>query len=139
MPFRAGQSGNPQGRRKGSQNRVTRLVSDLVTPAAPTIVKDIIARAKTGDPFAQRAYLSLLPQSRYVDGPVDLPHVKNAHEALDQIAAIGVKAAKGEVDLDGARFLIETVLKNFISGYAVVVLEAEVEKTKLHDKEGESG
>jgi hypothetical protein len=47
-----------------------------------------------------------------------------------------VKAAKGELDLDGARFLIDTVLKTFIAGYSAVVLEREIDELKQAEKEG---
>ena len=55
---RAFQKGNP-GRPKGAPNRITQVIRDIVNPAAPEILKDIVQRAKLGDPFAQRAYLTL--------------------------------------------------------------------------------
>jgi hypothetical protein len=132
-PFQKG-DGRPR-RPKGTPNRITAVIRDIVNPAAPEILKDIVERAKLGDPFPQRAYLTLLPQQpKYVEGPIDLPLVKSARDAVEQVAAIGAKAAKGEVDLDGARFLIETVLKNFITGYAAVELEDEVAKAKLREE-----
>jgi hypothetical protein len=130
-PF-AKDDGRPR-RPKGTPNRITQV--DLVNPAAPEILEDIVKRAKAGDPFAQRAYLTLLPSlPKFVEGPIDLPIVRNAHEAVDQIAAIGAKAASGEVDLEGAKFLIETVLKNFVTAYAAVELEDEVARAKLRDE-----
>jgi hypothetical protein len=126
--------GDGRLRRQGAPNRLTQTIRDIINPAAPGILEDIVKRAKLGDPFAQRAFLTLLPQQpKYVEGPIELPLVKSAREAVEQIAAIGAKAAKGEVDLDGARFLIDTVLKNFVVAYSAVELEDEVAKAKLRE------
>jgi hypothetical protein len=134
-PFAKG-DGRP--RRQGAPNRITQTIRDLVNPAASEILDDIIKRAKAGDPFAQRAYLTLLPpQPKYIEGPVELPHVKDARAALDALVAIAAKAGKGEVDLEGARFLAD-VLRTFINGYAAVELEDEVAKAKLRDEGGSS-
>jgi hypothetical protein len=131
-PFQKGD--DRAGRPKGSPNRITRVIRDIVNPAAPEILEDIVKRARVGDPFAQRAFLTLLPQQpKYVEGPIDLPRVKDAREALDALTAIAAKAGKGEVDLEGARFLIDT-LRTFINGYAVVELENEVAKAKLREE-----
>jgi hypothetical protein len=133
-PFAKG-DGRP--RRQGAPNRLTQTIRDIVNPAAPEILQDIVKRAKVGDPFAQRAFLTLLPQTpKYVEGPIELPIVKSARDAVDQIAAIGAKAANGEIDLEGARFLIETVLKNFVTTYAAVELEDEVARAKLREGNG---
>jgi hypothetical protein len=107
-----------------------------VNPAAPEILEDVIRRAKAGDPFAQRAYLALLPQQpRYIEGPIELPRVKDAREALDALVGLATKAGKGEVDLEGARFLAD-VLRTFVNGYAAVELEDEVAKAKLREEGG---
>jgi hypothetical protein len=129
------QAGNP-GRPKGSPNKLTQIVRDLVTPAAPAILEDIVKRAKVGDPFAQRAFLTLLPPApKFIEGPIELPRVKDAREALDALVAIAAGAAKGEVDLEGARFLAD-VLRTFINGYAAVELEDEVARAKLREGNG---
>jgi hypothetical protein len=103
-----------------------------VNPAAPEILQDIVRRAKAGDPFAQRAFLTLLPQqSKYVDPPIpDFPLTQNMKEAVAEIAAVTQRMARGELDIDSAHALVEK-LKNYVTTYAAVELEDEVAKAKL--------
>ena len=53
-PFRPGQSGNPAGKRPGTQNRVTMLAEQLFDGEAEAIVRKVIELAKGGDNTAIR-------------------------------------------------------------------------------------
>jgi hypothetical protein len=107
-------------------------VRDLVTPAAPKIVKKIIdAATQHNDPFAQRVFVQhLLPTPKFVEPPInDFPLVANAREAIAEIAAVTRRMARGELDVDSAHALVDK-LKTFIAGYAAVELEMEVAKAR---------
>jgi hypothetical protein len=56
-PFRKGQSGNPAGRKKGVATRLVGELQQAVAADAMTIVKSIIASAKSGDVESRRAFL----------------------------------------------------------------------------------
>ncbi len=64
MPFRPGQSGNPQGRPAGIVDRRMALRSQL-EDAAPELLARAIEMARQGDPHMMRLLLSrLLPVPR---------------------------------------------------------------------------
>jgi hypothetical protein len=103
-------------------------------PAAPKIIGNVIKKAKAGDEFATRAYLTLLPTLRYVTPPLaNFPLVKTAEEATEQIAIVTRRMARGELDTDSGNVLIST-LKAFIIGYAATELELEVMKARAREK-----
>jgi hypothetical protein len=132
--FRKGQSGNPRGAAKGKSRKTTQFLRDLVMPAAPEIIGNVVKKAKTGDEFATKAYLTLLPTLRYVTPPIpNFPLVKTAQEATEQIAAITRRMAKGELDTDSGNVLINT-LKTFIIGYTATELELEVMKARAREQ-----
>jgi hypothetical protein len=84
-PFEKGKVPNPKGRPVGSPNKLTKVVRDLVTPAAPKIVKKIIEAAdEHSDPFSQRLFVAyLLRPSKFVEPPIlDFPLVTTAREAV---------------------------------------------------------
>jgi hypothetical protein len=137
-PFQKGQVANPKGYPKGKPHKLTQTVRDLVTPAAPRIVKKIIEAADDhNDPHMQRVFVQhLLPQPKYVDPPIlDFPLVTNAKEAVAEIAAVTRRMAHGELDRDSADALVDK-LKTFVTAYAATELEAEVLAAKLRDEGG---
>jgi hypothetical protein len=103
-------------------------------PAVPEIVGKVVEKAKEGDEFSIKAYLSLLPTLRYITPPIpNFPLVATAQEATEQIAVITRRMAKGDIDTDSATALIDK-LKTFIVGYAATELELEVAKARAREK-----
>src|SRR5262249_52318163 len=81
-PFRAGQSGNPNGRPKGSRNKTTVLVEALLDAESEAITRKLLEKALDGDMAAMRLCVErLLPLRR--DRPVafELPSIANAADA----------------------------------------------------------
>jgi hypothetical protein len=134
-PFQKGHVANPVGRRPGSQNKLTKVLRDLITPAARPIVKDIIKKARDGDANQQKIFVQhLLPSLKFIEPPLaDFPLVTNAREAITEIAKVTQRMAQGEIDTDAAHAIIDK-LKTFIVGYSAVELEAEVLAAKLREE-----
>jgi hypothetical protein len=131
--FQKGQSGNPKGGVKGKPRRTTQFLRDFM-PAAPKIIGNVVRKAKAGDEFSTKAYLTLLPTLRYVTPPIpSFPLVKTAQEATEQMAVITRRMAKGEIDVDSANALIDK-LKGFIIGYTATELELEVMKARARER-----
>jgi hypothetical protein len=139
-PFPKGNNANPAGRPVGSQNRLTKIMQEVLTPAARPILRKIVKAARDGDQSQQKVFAHLLPPlpaPKYVDPPIaNFPQVTNAHEAVTQIALITQQMARGELDTESAHALVDK-LKAFIVGYAAVELEMEVARAKSRSEGGE--
>jgi hypothetical protein len=110
MAFRPGESGNANGRPKGKPTLLAGRIRAMVEKDAIEIVKAIIEAAKLGDIEARRQFLKyLLPRSRTIGTPVELPVVQSAAEAQEQIAMLTVMAARGDLDLDALHILSRTL------------------------------
>jgi Family of unknown function (DUF5681) len=71
MPFQPGQSGNAAGRPRGARNKATVLIEQLLEDDAESIIRPIIAQAKSGNTSALVLLArSLLPKRK--DAPVRL-------------------------------------------------------------------
>jgi len=82
--FRKGASGNPQGRPRGSRNKITLLMESLLQEEAGDLTRKVIEMAKAGDSLAMRICMDrLLPAQK--DRPIDLP--LGPVETLPQIRA----------------------------------------------------
>jgi hypothetical protein len=109
VTFRPGASGNPNGRPKGPSPLTTRIRG--LVERTIEIVKTIIEAAKLGDIEARRQFLKyLLPRSRTISTPVDLPVVQSAGEVQEQIAMLTAMAARGDLDLDALHILSRTLM-----------------------------
>jgi len=70
--FPKGTSGNPQGRPRGSRNKATLLMENLLQGEAEALTRKLIEMAKAGDPLAMRLCMDrLLPAQK--DRPIELP------------------------------------------------------------------
>ena len=104
MPFRAGQSGNPAGRPKGSINKQLAMLRDAVEKVLPLVVE----RALNGDTEAQKLILERgLPKLKPVEVPLEftLPDA----DCPAPRRAILEQAAEGAIPLAAAEEIIEQV------------------------------
>jgi Family of unknown function (DUF5681) len=102
--FHAGQSGNPRGRPKGSLNRSTLLLRDLLADDGEEVVRRAIADAKKGKPIALRLVLErLVPPATSNAAVIELPAVAKAADVAEAAREIIAAAARGELTLAEAR------------------------------------
>jgi len=97
-PFEPGQSGNPEGRLKGSRNKTTLAVEALLDGDAEALTKKAVELAKDGDIIALRLCLDrVFPVRR--DKPVTfaLRTIDSPEEAANAMADVLAAVAAGEL------------------------------------------
>jgi hypothetical protein len=97
-PFKAGTSGNPDGRPKGSRNAATLALESLLDGQAEALTQKAIDLALTGDMAALRLCLErILPPRK--DRPVNFafPKIENATEAATTMSAVLTAVAAGDL------------------------------------------
>ena len=89
MQFQKGQSGNPAGRPRGSRNKTTVLLQNLLEGEAEAIARKAIEMAKDGDMAAIRVCMDRLASIRRKD-PIafELPPMDKARDTVAAVAAI---------------------------------------------------
>lgn len=116
-PFQKGQSGNPDGRPRGSRNVTTLALEALLDGQATALTQKAIDLALTGDMPALRLCLDrILPPRR--DRPVtfELPPIKSAQDAAATVSAVLAAVAAGDLtpaDAGEISKLIESYVKAF--------------------------
>src|SRR6266849_6668284 len=97
-PFEPGQSGNPNGRPKGSRNRVSQAVEALIHGKAEALGAKAVDMALNGDASMLRALLSTLVSTRR-DRTVEfeLPKIETAADARTASSAVLAACARGEL------------------------------------------
>jgi hypothetical protein len=116
-PFKPGQSGNPNGRPKGSRNVATLALESLLDGQAQALTQKAIDLALTGDLTALRICLDrILPPRK--DRPVTftLPPINSAQDAAATVSAVLAAVAAGEItpaDAGEISKLIEAYVKAF--------------------------
>ncbi|HET9817407.1 MAG TPA: DUF5681 domain-containing protein [Xanthobacteraceae bacterium] len=98
MQFQPGQSGNPAGRPRGSRNKTTVLLQNLLEGEAEAIARKAIEMAKDGDMTAIRVCMDRLAAIRRKD-PIafELPPVGKARDAAAAIATVISALSAGEL------------------------------------------
>jgi hypothetical protein len=110
MPFQPGQSGNPAGRRRGSRNRRTILVEELLDDSAGALMTAAITRATDGDPAALRACMDrVAPRLRCRALDFVLPDLLTLADTPVALRAIAQGLASGELDVEEASALMRAV------------------------------
>jgi len=97
-PFQAGQSGNPEGRPKGSRNKATLALESLLDGEAEALTRKAIELALGGDMPALRLCLDrILPARR--DRPVtfEMPAINGAEDAKAAAAALLAAVSSGSL------------------------------------------
>src|SRR5262245_8577771 len=127
--FQKGQSGNPNGRAKGSRNRATMLVEQIfaeklfgVDRKADAIISKVIEQAADGDTACIRLCFDRFAPARK-DRPVyfALPKMQEVKDAVHASAAIVDAVATGELTPSAAE------LSKVIDSYARVLQSVEFE------------
>src|SRR6476646_4375167 len=122
--FKPGQSGNPDGRPKGSRNATTLALETLLDGQATALTQKALDVALTGDIPALRLCLDrILPPRK--DSPVafDLPEMKTLNDAVPAMGAL-VKAV-GQGDLTPAE---AAELTKMVQAFAKIIETAELEE-----------
>jgi len=126
LPFAPGNNANPTGRPKGSRNKRTQEILDLIEQRGDKDPLDFLSSV-VSTPLGFEVYsqehriqaanyllpykhskLASTPMPRYITDPVQLPHPEPT--SLEQVSAninfISVAQADGRIDLDFASSLI---------------------------------
>jgi hypothetical protein len=131
-PFQAGQSGNPEGRPKGSRNKATLALETLLDGQAEALTQKAIELALGGDMTALRLCLDrILPVRK--DRPVvfQIPEIQTAADAKTAIAALLTAVSAGSLTPSEAAEvgkLIDALLK------AIEVTEVLTRLEKLEQR-----
>ena len=83
--FAPGQSGNPQGRKKGSKNKATKLREVLMRPILPEAIEKLSEAVKSGERWAIEltiGYCLAKPK------PVDTEEISEIEERLGHLEEI---------------------------------------------------
>ena len=125
--FEPGQSGNPNGRPRGSRNKVTVAVEKLLEADAETIVKKAIEMAKGGDTALIRLCLSRLspPPRKDRHIPFVLPPMNSPISTVTAVAAITDAVAAGKLT-PGEAAQLSQLVANYAKALEVVVLEERI-------------
>lgn len=157
--FKAGQSGNPQGRKPGQRNRKTLRAMEQTAKLLADLEKQVpISNGKNIDPLVLltailsdpkidtalriQACAITLPYrhnrmtARYISRPVELSACATVEQATASIAKIGALAAAGKLALDEANDLVG-YQKAFIEARATTEIEqrlAAIEEVLRHQQ-----
>ena len=131
-PWKPGQSGNPEGRPKGSRNKATLAAQELLDGEAEALSRKAIELAMDGDTVALRLCLERIAPPRK-DAPVSfaLPEMETAGDALTAVNHIVQAVANGELTPSEA-----TKLAGLIETFRKTAETNDLERriTKLEEK-----
>ena len=130
--FKPGQSGNPNGRPKGSRHKTTLAIEKLLDGEGEEITRKAIELAKGGDMAAIRICLDRLAparKDRHIE--VTLPKMERASDAADASAAIVEAASSGELTPSEAGELMK-IVESYARSLQVSEFEARLERLENH-------
>jgi hypothetical protein len=122
MTFRPGQSGNPNGRPKGTRNKATIAAELLLDGEATALTRKAIDLAKQGDTTALRLCIERILPARK-DRPIsfDMPRIETVADSVKAAAAIASAVAEGELTpIEAAE------LSKVVDGYTRAVETADL-------------
>jgi hypothetical protein len=122
--FKKGQSGNPNGKPRGSRNATTILFDELLKDNAQDLIEKAIEMAKGGDGPALRLCIDRLAPPRK-DRPVwfELPKMNESRDVVKASAVIVEAVAAGDLTPSEA-----SELSKVIDGYARSLQTIEFEQ-----------
>jgi hypothetical protein len=127
-PFRKGQSGNPDGRPKGSRNITTVALESLLDGQATVLTQKAIDLALTGDMAALRLCLDrILPPRKDRPLTFHFPAITNAAEAANTMSAILAAVASGEITPTEASE-IGKLVDSYVRAVEATELAARIER-----------
>ena len=110
MQFQKGESGNPAGRPRGSRNRTTILMQDLLAGRAEAIGQKLVELAENGDITAIRICMDrLAPAGREEPVDVGLPPIEEPADSVAAAQAIVAAVAAGDLTAAEAAGLAKVV------------------------------
>jgi uncharacterized protein DUF5681 len=124
VPFKPGQSGNPNGRPAGSRNRATLAIEAMLEGESEALTRKAIELAKAGDMQALRLCMDRLAPPRR-DSPVafDLPEMKTVSDAVLAMGALLRAVAEGNLTPTEA-----AELTRMVQAFAKIIETAEFEE-----------
>jgi hypothetical protein len=128
--FRKGQSGNPNGRPKGSRNAATLACEALLDGQAEALTQKAIQMALAGDPVAMRLCLDRIYPARK-DRPVtfSLPPITSARDAADLMAAVTQAVAAGHITPSEAAEVAK-VIDAYVKAHQTAELDGRVARVE---------
>ena len=128
MQFQKGQSGNPAGRPRGSRNKTTVLMQNLLEGEAEAIARKAIDMAKDGDMAAIRVCMDRLASIRRKD-PIafELPPVDKARDTVAAVAAVVSAVAAGDLTTDEAAEMAK-IINAYVCELAATAFEERLER-----------
>jgi hypothetical protein len=127
-PFQKGQSGNPDGRPKGSRNAITIALKALLDGQATALTQKAVDLALTGDMAALRLCLDrILPPRK--DRPVTfkLPPIESAQDAAATVSAVLAAVAAGDLTPADAGE-ISNVIESYVKAFETAELAERLER-----------
>jgi hypothetical protein len=110
MRFTPGQSGNPAGRPPGSRNRKTLACEALFEAEAEEAVRNVIDRAKDGQPAAMRLCMErAVPTGRNRPLAIALPPIKTPDDAEAAVEVVTAELGAGNLTIQEASSLISLI------------------------------
>ena len=110
MQFQRGESGNPAGRPRGSRNRTTILMRDLLAGRAEAIGQKLVELAENGDIAAIRICMDrLAPAGKDDPVHVGLPPIEKPADSVAAAQAIVAAVAAGDLTAAEAAGLAKVV------------------------------
>jgi hypothetical protein len=140
MPFKKGQSGNPNGKPKGALNRTTLIAQNMLEGQAEALVEKMIQLALHGDLTCLRVCIErLVPPKREEPIDIDLPEIGVTADIPKLFSALTAKLREGRTTPTEARALIdlaEAARRLFEAAEfekRISALEEEVKSRSLQD------
>jgi uncharacterized protein DUF5681 len=107
--FVAGASGNPRGRPKGSRDKRTLLLSELLDGGGAEIVAKLVKLAKAGKPWAVRLAVERIVPRLERRLEIELPRIERAEDIAAAVATVIECAADGSLTLEEAGGFLELI------------------------------
>jgi hypothetical protein len=125
-PFEPGQSGNPQGRPKGSRNKATLAAESLLEGESEVLIRTLVEKAKEGDSTALRLCIDrVLPLRRDRAVTFDLPEIKTAADAVIASNAVLGACSAGALSPDEA-MKIMSMIEAHVRTLEIVAIEVDL-------------
>ncbi len=123
MQFQKGQSGNPNGRPRGSRNKSTIAAEKLFSEDAEELTKVLIGLAKEKNILALRLCMDrICPPRKDRPTPFDLPQIAMAADAVHAMGRLVQAVADGDLSAAEAAELAKVV-----QGFSLTVSNADLE------------